>query len=59
MSSAMQLVTILGSTGSVGVNTLRVIAEHPQRYGIFALTANNNAELLLAQCLQFTPVYAV
>ena len=59
MSSDVQLVTILGSTGSIGVNTLRVIAEHPQRYGVFALTANSNAELLMTQCLQFAPVYAV
>jgi 1-deoxy-D-xylulose-5-phosphate reductoisomerase len=59
MTAATQRITILGSTGSVGANTLRVIAEHPQRYRVFALTANTNVELLLAQCLQFMPTYAV
>jgi 1-deoxy-D-xylulose-5-phosphate reductoisomerase len=59
MTAAVQLITILGSTGSVGVNTLRVIAEHSHRYRVFALTANTNAGLLLTQCLQFAPVYAV
>ncbi|MES2624537.1 MAG: 1-deoxy-D-xylulose-5-phosphate reductoisomerase [Pseudomonadota bacterium] len=59
MSSAIQYITILGSTGSIGVNTLRVIAEHPQRYRIFALTANTSADVLFTQCVQFTPQYAV
>jgi 1-deoxy-D-xylulose-5-phosphate reductoisomerase len=51
-------ITILGSTGSIGKNTLEVIALHPQ-YQVFALTAYRNADLMLAQCLRFTPEYAV
>jgi len=54
-----QRVTILGATGSIGVNTLRVIADNPGRYEVFALTANRNMALLLEQCLAFRPAYAV
>tara|TARA_R110000824_G_scaffold288508_3_gene476841 strand:- start:183398 stop:184606 length:1209 start_codon:yes stop_codon:yes gene_type:complete len=54
-----QKVTILGSTGSVGVNTLRVIASNNTRYEVFALTANTQVELLFQQCLQFKPAFAV
>ena len=46
----LQAVTILGSTGSIGVNTLDVIARHPQRYSVFALTASTQVDLILAQC---------
>ena len=59
MSDAPQQVTILGSTGSVGVSTLDVIARHPQRYRVYALTANNSVEQLYRQCLQFQPRHAV
>lgn len=52
-------VTVLGSTGSVGVNTLDVIAAHPDRFEVFALSASTQVELMLAQCRQFTPRYAV
>jgi 1-deoxy-D-xylulose-5-phosphate reductoisomerase len=52
-------ITILGATGSIGCNTLDVIARHPQRYQIFALTANRNVAVLQQQCLQFQPRYAV
>lgn len=55
----IQSVTILGSTGSIGVNTLDVIAAHPDRYKIFGLSANNNVDLLKKQCLELKPVYAV
>lgn len=51
-------VTILGSTGSVGVSTLDVVARHPDRFRIIALTANGNAERLAEQCLRFRPSYA-
>lgn len=54
-----QQLTILGATGSIGVNTLRVVAAHSDRYRIFALTAHRNTELLAEQCLAFSPVYAV
>ena len=52
-------VTVLGSTGSIGVNTLDVIARHPDQYQVFALSANNRVDELLAQCLRFAPRYAV
>jgi 1-deoxy-D-xylulose-5-phosphate reductoisomerase len=50
-----QRVTVLGSTGSVGKNTLDVIARHPDRFEVFALSANTNVEEMLAQCVQFKP----
>jgi len=54
-----QRLTILGSTGSVGSNTLDVVARHPERFEIFALSANTQVELLLQQCAQFKPRHAV
>ena len=52
-------VTILGATGSIGVNTLDVIARHPARYRVVALTANHQVERLVEQCRRFAPQYAV
>ena len=57
--SGRQAITILGSTGSIGVNTLDVIARNPERYRVFALSANNNVEVLAQQCLAFKPEFAV
>lgn len=54
-----ECLTVLGSTGSVGCNTLDVVARHPGRYRIFALTAATRHELLGAQCLAVQPQYAV
>lgn len=54
-----QRITILGSTGSIGVSTLDVIARHPERYEVFALTAHTQVDKLLQQCQQFWPQYAV
>ncbi|WP_296529286.1 1-deoxy-D-xylulose-5-phosphate reductoisomerase [Rhodoferax sp.] len=54
-----QRVAILGSTGSIGVSTLEVIARHPDRFEVFALSASTQSELLLKQCVQFKPVFAV
>ncbi|MES2605854.1 MAG: 1-deoxy-D-xylulose-5-phosphate reductoisomerase [Pseudomonadota bacterium] len=54
-----QRLTILGSTGTIGVNTLRVVAEHPGQFFIHALTAHSNSKLLAAQCRQFVPRFAV
>lgn len=51
-------VTILGSTGTIGKQTLDVIARHPTKFNLFALTANTNVDLLFAQCLQYSPRYA-
>jgi len=55
----LQLITVLGSTGSIGTNTLDVIARHPGRFKVFALTAATQVELMLAQCKVFSPSYAV
>ena len=52
-------VTVLGSTGSIGTNTLDVIARHPEAYQVFALSAHSRVDVLLAQCLQFQPRFAV
>lgn len=52
-------VTVLGATGSIGVSTLNVIAQHPQRYRVVALTANRQVERIVAQCLEFSPEYVV
>lgn len=54
-----QLVTVLGATGSIGVSTLQVVAMHPQRYTVFALTAYRNIERLADQCAVFFPQVAV
>lgn len=52
-------ITILGATGSIGVSTLDVLARHPDKFRVFALTANCNVERLFEQCQQFRPEYAV
>jgi 1-deoxy-D-xylulose-5-phosphate reductoisomerase len=54
-----QTVAVLGATGSVGVNTLDVVARHPERFQIFALTAMQRTDVLEQQCLQWKPRYAV
>lgn len=59
MSGNARRITILGSTGSVGVNTLDVVALHPGRFEIVALTARNQTQLLFEQCLKFRPRFAV
>ena len=55
----MKGVTILGSTGSVGVNTLEVISKNQHRFSVVALSANTNDVLMAEQCQQWRPVYAV
>jgi len=57
--STTRNVVILGSTGSVGVSTLDVIARHRDRFRVVALTANRQLEALQRQCLQFQPKFAV
>lgn len=54
-----QCITILGSTGSIGVSTLDVLSRHPGQYRIHALTASSQVDLMLAQCAQFRPEVAV
>lgn len=55
----MQILTILGSTGSIGVSTLDVISRHPDQFQIFALAGHTQVEKLAEQCRQFSPKYAV
>ncbi len=55
MSTIKQRVTVLGSTGSVGKNTLDVIARHIERFDVYALSANSNVDEMLAQCIRFKP----
>ncbi len=55
----MQQLTILGSTGSIGVSTLDVVARHPERFTVFALTGHSRVAELAAQCQRFKPRYAV
>jgi 1-deoxy-D-xylulose-5-phosphate reductoisomerase len=55
----MSRVVVLGSTGSIGVNTLDVIDRHPDRFEVFALTASTSVETMLAQCARHKPTFAV
>ena len=55
----MQALTILGATGSIGVSTLDVVARHPERYRVYALTGHTRVEELAAQCIKFRPEVAV
>ncbi|MEO3692797.1 1-deoxy-D-xylulose-5-phosphate reductoisomerase [Roseateles paludis] len=57
--SSLQRVCVLGSTGSIGVNTLDVIARHPDRYEVVALSAMSRVDALAAQCLTWRPRFAV
>ena len=59
MAGDQRMVSVLGSTGSIGVNTLDVIARHPDRFRVYALAANASVDTLLEQCLAFEPRYAV
>ncbi|RZL49477.1 MAG: 1-deoxy-D-xylulose-5-phosphate reductoisomerase [Variovorax sp.] len=59
MTGPKQRVTVLGSTGSVGANTLDVIARHPDLFEVFALSASTRTEEMLAQCIRFRPRFAV
>ena len=59
MTPPIQNITVLGSTGSIGVSTLDVVARHPQQFQVFALTANQRVDELAQQCRQFQPRYAV
>lgn len=55
----MHSVTILGSTGSIGISTLDVIGRHPDKYKVYALTANRSVDSLFEQCQQYSPEVAV
>jgi len=55
----IQNVTILGATGTIGMHTLDVISQHPDRFSVFALTASTNVKGLFDLCKQYSPQYAV
>ena len=57
--TAMQRITVLGATGSIGLSTLDVIARHPESYQAYALTGHSRIDELLALCVRHRPVYAV
>lgn len=59
MSQPTQRVTVLGSTGSIGVNTLDVLARHPHRFSVFALSGHSRIDLLFSQCLAHRPQFVV
>jgi 1-deoxy-D-xylulose-5-phosphate reductoisomerase len=59
MTTPKQRVTVLGSTGSIGVNTLDVLARHPHRFSVFALSGHSRIDLLFSQCLAHQPQFAV
>lgn len=54
-----QRIAVLGSTGSIGANTLDVIARHPDRFEVFALSAASKVDALFEQCVRFRPAFAV
>ena len=58
MTDHVKSVTVLGSTGSIGVSTLDVLARHPDRFRVHALAANRSVEQLAEQCLAFEPEFA-
>ncbi|MCP5853855.1 1-deoxy-D-xylulose-5-phosphate reductoisomerase, partial [Klebsiella pneumoniae] len=57
--TALQRITVLGATGSIGLSTLDVIARHPERYQVFALSGYSRIDQLLALCVLHRPAYAV
>ena len=59
MSRIRQKLVLLGATGSIGVNTLDVVARHPDRFEVIALSAQNRVDRLAAQCARFRPRFAV
>lgn len=59
MNPTRQTVTVLGATGSIGTSTLDVMARHPERYQVFALTAATQVDAMLALCQRFEPRFVV
>ncbi len=59
MSQSPQNITVLGSTGSIGVSTLDVLARHPDKYRAYALTANTSVDLIIPQIQRHSPRFAV
>ena len=59
MERKKKQIAILGSTGSIGTQALNVIAQHPDKFEVYALTANNNIDLLIEQAIRFSPEIVV
>ena len=59
MERKKKQIAILGSTGSIGTQALDVIAQHPEKFEVYALTANNNIDLLIEQAVKFSPEVVV
>ena len=59
MEKRKQQIAILGSTGSIGTQALDVISQHPERFEVYAITANNNVDLLIKQAIQYVPEVVV
>ena len=59
MERKKKQIAILGSTGSIGTQALDVIAQHPDKFEVYALTANNNIDLLIEQAIKFLPEIVV
>jgi len=59
MNHERRRVVVLGSTGSIGVNTLDVVERHPALFEVFALTASTSVDTMTAQCIEFKPAFAV
>ena len=59
VNTGVKTITVLGATGSIGVNTLDIVSRHPDRFRVFALTCYSRIELLAEQCRQHQPRYAV
>jgi 1-deoxy-D-xylulose-5-phosphate reductoisomerase len=57
--SKIKNIAVLGSTGSIGTQTLEVIGENPSLFKVYVLTAHSNADLLIQQALKFKPEYAI
>jgi len=59
VNAPKQRLVVLGATGSIGVNTLDVVARHPERFEVLALSAQHKVDLLAEQCRRFSPRFAV
>lgn len=59
MAKRKKQIAILGSTGSIGKQALDVIAQHPDKFEVYAITANHNVDLLIEQAIQFSPEVVV
>jgi 1-deoxy-D-xylulose-5-phosphate reductoisomerase len=59
MTESVRRITVLGSTGSIGVNTLDVLARHPEQFSVFALSGHSRIDVLFSQCLAHQPQFVV